>query len=466
MYNKTIFIFRRDHRLHDNIALINACEHSKHVIPIFIFDPCQVKTNHKYTSNNSIQFMCESLKDLDKQLRSKGSRLHYFYGRPWQVIDKLLTKYEINCISFNRDFSKYSLYRDKKLIDVCKQHDIEHIIYDYDLTLHNHERILKKNMYVVFSAFYKNALKYKVTKIQKNTYNNYISSRVRFKYEISKKLERFYNQNNNICIGGGRTEAFKILRKISKHKKYNKHRDLMSCKTTQLSAYLKFGCVSIRECYHIFRTKLPRNTDLTKQLYWRSFYFLIAKHKPRNYNEFIDTRFSKLFSNIKPSKSLWLKLWTGNTGFLAIDAAIRELNTTGFMHNRGRLLVGNFSVKILRLNPFHPKWGGQIYFSKKLIDCCYANNMGNWSWVTGDKLDGAGMRFGKGISGRVFDPRKFEKWDPICSYIKTWIPQLSNISNKDLFNWDNTYMNYKVHVKPCVDFAKRKQEWINIAKKF
>lgn len=445
---KTIFIFRRDFRLNDNIALIKACKQSNKVIPIFIFDPYQVDKHNKnkyYISNNAIQFMCESLEDLNKQLKGK---LSYFYGRPWDIIDKLLkNNNDIDAVAFNNDYSKYSLYRDKKIRKVCDKYDVDTIEYSYDLTLHNHEKVLKAdgNMYLVFSAYYKKALNFPITSIVKNTYNNYI--------KIPSKYKRKYIVNNNVYVHGGRANALKILRNLGN---YDECRDFMSYKTTRLSGYLKFGCVSIRECYRVFK-----NIELRKQLYWRSFYFLISQYVKNDYNTFIDPRFSKIKWENNPE--LWKKMWTGNTGYLVIDAAVRELNTTGYMHNRGRLLTGNFSVKILLLNPFHPKWGGQVYFSRMLIDGSYAQNVHNYSWVTGDKLDPSGMRFGKGISGRVFDPRKFKKWDPECEYVKKWLPKLKDVPNKFLFNWETHCHKYKhLHPSPIVDFSNRKNKWIKL----
>lgn len=471
MFKKSVFIFRRDLRLQDNIALTYICKHSEIVIPIFIFDPFQIKTHRKnknYISNNAIQFMCESLDDLDDQLRRKGSRLFYFYGKPWSVIENLVKSDEdIECIAFNLDYSKYSISRDNKIKKVCDQYDVQNVMYEYDSILHNNKKILKANgdMYVVFSAFYKNALKYPVTPVFKNTYKNYLAKRNKLSREFHCDIHKFYKPNNNVYVHGGRQEAIKILKGIKRLKNYNKCRDILSYDTSRLSAYLKFGCISIRECHSIFKKTLSARNELIKQLYWRSFYFLISQYVRNDYDKFIDSRFSRI--KWQNSSVMWKKMWTGNTGFLALDATVRELNTTGFMHNRGRLLTGNFSVKILRINPFHPTWGGQVYFSKMLIDGCFANNSGNYSWVTSDKLDPSGMRFGKGISGRVFDPRKFKKWDPECHYIKKWLPKLKNIPNRELFNWDKYCHKYKeLHPCPMIDFDKRKKEWVKIASKY
>jgi deoxyribodipyrimidine photo-lyase len=467
--SKSIFIFRRDFRISDNLGLKKILETYKNIkiIPIFILDPYQIKktnNNKFYHSNNAIQFMIESLKDLNIQLNNK---LNIYYGKPWIIIDKLL-KNDKNIINvgFNGDFSEYSLIRDKKIKEVCVKYGVKMTICNDDLILLQEEEMLKENgiPYIVFSVFYKKCKHKKIIKNKKIPPKKFIKNNSKNKY--TGNLNKFYNKNDNILVNGGRKNAIKILKNLNKFKDYNNNRDYLDYNTTHLSAYLKFGCVSIRECYICIKKYLGPRNELLKQLYWRSYYVLISKHVRNKYNSFIDTRFNKIKWQNNPNKiKYWKALWTGNTGFLIIDASVRELNKTGFMHNRGRLLVGNFSIKILRLNPFDLKWGGQVYFSKLLTDGSYEQNLGNWSWVATDTVDGSGKRYGKGLSGRIFDPRQLKKWDENCNYVKKWLPKLKNIKCEHINNWNKYHKLYNnLHVGPIVDYEKRKKEWINLTK--
>ena len=168
-YDISIFIFRRDLRVNDNRALIKACEISKEVIPIFIFDPNQIpeiinKKRKKYESHNAIKFMCDSLKNLNEEIKNK---LNIYKGEPWKVIKKIIKKIKKNelykkiAILFNGDYSVYSKKRDKKIIEICKKKKIDYYVYKYENVLCKDKDLLKRDgeMYVVFSAFYKNALK-------------------------------------------------------------------------------------------------------------------------------------------------------------------------------------------------------------------------------------------------------------------------------------------------------------------
>lgn len=456
MYKKGIFIFRRDLRLSDNLGLIEFSKRVETIIPIFIFDPNQLFSTH--ASMSAIQFMCESLLDLNKQLHKK---LKYYYGEPNLIIKRLLSiDKTIDCVGFNGDFSKYSIIRDKKIIKACKDYKVGVYINNNDLTLHPPNKTLKKNGegYIVFNHFYKHSKKIKINKIIRFAFlNKIINYNTSFSY--NKNINKFYKKNMKLITIGGRDNAKKILKDIKKFKNYTLNRDYLDYNTTHLSSYLKFGCVSIRECYWIFKKSL-NISDLIKQLYWRSYYFNICIYVSNEYN-FIDNRFNTI--KWKNNSSEWKKMWNGRTGFLAIDACVCELNTTGFMHNRGRLITSNFSIKILRLNPFDVKWGGQIYFSKKLVDCCYANNVGNWHWVSTDTFDQSGRRFSKGLGGRIFNPHHFEKWDPDCYYIKKWLPHLKDIPNKHLLHWEKYCDDYKkIHPSPIVDFDMRKTEWLSM----
>lgn len=464
-----IFIFRRDLRKQDNISFINSIKQCSKVLPIFILDSYQVdknSKNNKYISDNSIQFMFDCLEDLNKSLDNK---LHIFYGKPIDILKKIKKQYNFKVLGFNRDYSYYSNKRDNEIEEYSKDNSIKLITYDHDNVIVDYNKALTANddPYTVFSGYYKKANKLKANEPDsyKIDTNNLYKKKLNNEITINNAKKEILNKNNNKLITGGRNYAMGIIRNIENWSEYNKNRDYLNYETTRLSAYLKYGCVSIREVYEIFKNRLPKNTELIKQLYWRSHYFVLARYSNNQYNyNHIENR----FKNIKWDNSYGKKLWKGETGFPIIDAGVREMNETGFMHNRARLLVANFSIKILHINPFGNYWSGQEYFSRTLIDCCYANNYGNWLWILGP-YDPSGYRYGKKntFSGRIFkDIINFKKWDKDLSYVRKWIPELKSVSDEDVFKWNTTYKKYpKIKYKPIVDFDKRIEKWYKLTKK-
>jgi len=462
-----VFIFRRDFRIKDNVALIETLNKCDKVYLIFIFDPYQIdetNNNKNYRSINSIQFMIESLEDLNREL-SNG--LHCFYGDPLKILIKIKKQVDFKVVGFNEDYSPYSIERDNKIKKWCNNKNIELVTFEHDNVLIPYNKVMTNdgNPYTVFSSYYKKAKKFKVEKLKNTTKKNYIKKNIGGEVKLSAmKNKLIKKKENKELIKGGREEALKIMNNIKDFKAYNLKRDELNYDTTKLSSYLKFGCISIREVYFRFKKDLQLSSDLIKQLYWRSHYFVLKKYHSNDVGyDHLQERFKKLKWENKYGK----QMWEGTTGFPAIDAGVRELNKTGFMHNRARLLVANFSVKILHLDPLGNKWSGQEYFSRTLIDCCYANNYGNWMWILGP-YDPSGYRYGKKntFSGRVFkDIIKFSKWDKELAYIRKWIPELKNVPDKDVKNWNTAYKKYpKIKYNPIVDFDDRIKKWYKLTK--
>jgi deoxyribodipyrimidine photo-lyase len=457
-----IHIFRRDLRLDDNMALHLLSKEVKNILPIFIFDPFQIdKTseNEHYRSNPAVKIMIESLDDLNSNLNLSKSKLNYFYGSPDKILEKLIKEVKPTHVSYNADFSKYSLERDAKLDKVCKKHEIQLIKYMDDNCLSTMENYLNKDqIYKIFGAFYKNGIKQNV-RDEVNAPKNFINKTIDFVYK--KDIHKFYDSHENL-VKGGRTEALKILHNLGKFKDYEDKRDELVYSTSFLSTYLKFGCVSIVETHN--QMKKHHLTPMIRQLYWRQFFFILSRFNYNKYN-FSDDFFSTINwkNNISEAKALW----SGQTGFPLIDTGVRQLLETGYMHNRLRLYVSNFAIKILHQNPFSPIWGGQVKFSKLLIDCCYANNYGNWNNTLGP-YDAPGFRYGKAgtKSGRLYDPTNFKRWDPKLIFIRKYITELKDVPDKDVYNWHKTYLKYpEIKYKPIIDFSKRKDEWFILTKK-
>jgi deoxyribodipyrimidine photo-lyase len=454
--NISIFIFTRDLRLHDNTTLIKASKESKVVIPIFIFNPKQIENTNKYKSDNCVQFMCESLDELNEELEKKDSRLYIFYDEPDIIIKNLLkNNKEINAVYINMDYSPFAKKRDSEISKICDKYKIKFCsCEDYLLTGKDKITNSSGNNYVKFTPFLNNAKKLKVTSPDKTNIKNFVSKKMEFKKEYTKDYHKFYTKNDNISVRGGRKNALLILKNITKHKKYNDERDYPNKNsTTKLSAYLKFNVVSIREVYDVFKKKLGTTNSLITQLYWRDFYMIILYHNPQILQgESLKSNYDKIkWDNNKK----WFKAWCeGKMGIPIADAGMRQMNETGFMHNRVRMIVASVLIKNLQIDW---RWG-EKYFATKLVDYDPANNNGGWTWTSGSGADSQPYF-------RIFSPiSQTERFDKECEYIKKWIPELKDVPPKDIINWEKEHKKY-LNIKystPIINFAESKKKTLKM----
>jgi deoxyribodipyrimidine photo-lyase len=461
-----IFIFRRDLRLEDNLGLIELSKKVDQILPIFIFDPQQIKLsehNKYYFSNNAVQFICECVDDLNLQLKQKKSKLNVFYGKPHTIIGKIIKEIKIDIIGYNKDYSNYAIERDNKIIEVCKENNIEYLINENDLFLMDHKKMMKndKEAFKVYSSFYKNMIKENINKPIKNNFKNYLNKNMLFTIDKTE-YHNFYKYNLDLAEKGGRLNAIKKIKKINIFKEYNDKRDLLSYETTRVSGYLNMGCISTREMWYQIIKKLGSSSILLKQLVWRDYYlcFYIYVPNANSFKKYIDKRFDSI--KWRNNKKEWETLINCKTGFLLVDASMNEMKITGFLHNRGRLILGSFWIKYLQIDIYHPEYGSQVGFSKYLLDAIGpSQNKMNHHWLL--DIDYGGMRFGKKgtISGRRMDisNEKIKEYDPDCIYIKKWLPHLKDIPNKELYKWKGN--NY--HPAPMFDHNERYQEWIKLS---
>jgi deoxyribodipyrimidine photo-lyase len=418
IYQTSLHIFRRDLRLHDNTALIQALASSRSVIPCFIFDKRQIQEND-YKSDNCIQFMLQSLSDLNKQLQSKNASLYFFYGLAEEIVTQLIKDKKIQAVFINRDYTKFSRQRDHKIENICLENGIGfHSI--GDTLLHEPQEVYKPNgqAYTVFTPFFNKASSLPVNAVKKNPYNNYFSQEISFEDKtVFAKLSK--KSNPNLFVKGGRQEALSLLKKIAGLRNYAETRNFPALNSsTHLSAHNKFGTLSIRELYAGIVNHFGSEHTLIKELYWRDFFTHIAYHFPHVFGH----AFHEKYENIIWSKNeKYFHAWReGRTGFPIVDAGMRELNATGYMHNRLRMITASFLVKDLHIDW---RWG-EKYFAQKLVDYDPAVNNGNWQWAASTGCD-AQPYF------RIFNPwLQQEKFDADCLYIKQWIPELARIPAK------------------------------------
>ena len=450
-----IFIFRRDYRLIDNVGLKETLNKYKNVIPIFIGTPEQLVKND-FKSDFSIQFLCESLCELSDSIKKVKSKLHCYFGENIKVLTDLHKKHKINSISFNMDYTPYAIKRDNEIKDFCEKNEIEcNMYHDYLLIPPGEVLTLAGTPYKVYGQFQKKEVKYNINKpkILKSAETKRFG-KLKSKCLDSTFLKKYYKEREEVRREGGRDAGLMILFKMCDFNNYAECRNDLTYKTTELSPYIKFGCVSIREVYWKI-SKSITNSDskqnLINQLIWRDFYFNILFHFPKNLGNNFRSKFDK-FQWIN-NKS-WFKAWCeGKTGFPIVDAGMRELNETGYMHNRSRLITSNFLTRILVCNW---QWG-EKYYAQNLRDYDPAVNNGNWQWSAGTGTDTAPF------SQRIFNPwLQSNKFDPDCCYIKKWVKELKDVPNADIHKWDKKYKSYDLkklkYPEPIVDYKKQREE--------
>lgn len=452
-----VFIFRRDYRLEDNTGLNTILKKCKQVLPIFVFNPNQIEpAKNKYFSNNCVQFLCESLLELDKSLRNIGSKLYIFYGELSKVLDEIDKTYNIDTIGINIDYTPYSKKRDNCLMNYCKKNGIE-LVESEDITLYPIDSIHNNSgtIYKVFTPFFNYASSIPYNKVEKLiSTNNFVTS-YKFNSEMPiKNIEQFYTENAKIAVRGGRTNALKILSNLKQFKNYSKDRDIPSIQTTRLSAYLKFGCISIREYITAIEKQLGRDNSLFKQGYWREFYYNIAYSFPEVFGHAFKEKYDSL--DWENSEELFDKWYQGQTGCPLVDAGMRELNTTGYMHNRLRMVTAMFLTKDLLIDW---RWG-EHYFATQLVDYDPCQNNGGWQWSASTGTDSQPYF-------RIFNPYSMtERVDADAKYIKKWLPELKDVEPSDLYRWEDRYQNYKLNYpKPIVKHSVQRLKALEMFKK-
>lgn len=447
-YDKTLYLFRRDLRLDDNTAFLAASSQSKKVIPCFIFDPIQIEEKNEYRSLNAMQFMIESLKDLELQLAKHHGTLYLFYGKTIEVVEKIIQEQKVDALFFNRDYTPFSIKRDHAIATLCKKLTIDCMPYD-DALLNPPEMILNKTgkPYTVFTPYWKTASQKPVTKPIKLKTSNLSTDKLKNTQseEIFKKI--LPQQNRQIAQMGGRKAGLTILKHLDDFNHYEKTRDVPSLHTTELSAHIKFGTVSIREIYYAMLEKLGRSAHhgLIRQLYWHDFYYQIAFHWPAIFGSAFQEKYNKIkWSYNKEQFKKWCQ---GTTGFPIVDAGMRQLNKTGFMHNRVRMIVASFLTKDLLIDW---QWG-ERYFAQHLVDYDPCINNGNWQWAASTGCDPQPYF-------RIFNPwLQQKKFDPKCMYIKEWVEELRNVDSKIIHNWYKEQKTAIEYPTPMIDHAVQKE---------
>ena len=355
-------------------------------------------------SDHRLDFIESSLKNINKTLNKKNKSLSTYYGKPIDVFSELIKKFNISKVYTNSDYTPYSIYRDKKIKELLESRNIEFKSYKDHVLFEKSEIVKKDNTpYKVYTPYSRKwILKMSETGLEY--------------FESEKYLENFWvGEKSNISIReiGFKKSNLKPLdlnfsNKVIKD--YEKTRNFPSINgTSKIGLHLRFGTISTREM--ITRANLSQNNTFLKELIWREFFQQILYHFPDTVNKSFKPKYDRIeWINNEEQFKKWCK---GETGYPLVDAGMRELNQTGFMHNRVRMLVGSFLCKHLLIDW---RWG-EAYFAEKLYDYETASNVGNWQWVAGCGVD-ASPYF------RIFNPHEqIKKFDNKLDYSKKWVPE-------------------------------------------
>lgn len=446
----SIFIFRRDYRLYDNLGLIECCKNSSKVYLVFIFTPEQIdNTKNTYKSHNSVKFLCDSLQELNETTQGK---LHIYYGTNTTILSKLIDKWNINSIYTNNDYTLYAKKRDAEIEKLTNRKNVDYFtIEDYNLIPINTITPSGKKYYTKFRPFYEKLLKETIPKPVKFTLSNKLVSN---NDKDTLNINKFYDLNKigNQVSKGGRTHGKKIIDTIEKFKDYPNERNNLIYNTTHLSAHIKYGNISIREVYYAIKNKLGLNSELLRQVIWHDFFNNMVYNNSDTFEDGMYPISKKIkWINNDKNTNAWKQ---GRTGYPIIDACMTELNQTGYLHNRGRMIVANFLTRILGTH-----WKiGEKYFAQVLYD--YDPVQNNMGWTGQASVNGAEAR---PLNQTVLNPWiQSSKYDSDALYIKKWLPILKDIPAKELHSWDKYFSNHKAldYPRPIVDYKINREKML------
>ncbi len=446
MYQRSLFLFRRDLRLTDNTGLNKALAESREVITAFVFDPRQIEP-HDYRSLPGLWFMKDSLESLSQSLRKKGGDLHTFKGRPEDLVGHWVKESEIEAVWVNRDYTPFSGRRDDAIRAACQDHGID-FRSCHDLLINTPDATLKADgtPYTVFTPYFNNARKRPVAKPEPLKADSGAISTLPVENPIDGFLDLIVDGIPKYdAFTGGQAAAQQALDQSSRLENYDTDRDIPALKaTSHLSPHLKFGTCSIRQAYWTLAGKLGQGHPLLRQFYWRDFLTHIAFHFPHVFGKAFKSQYDGVAW--KHDGSSFQRWKDGQTGFPIVDAGMRQLNETGFMHYRLRMITASFLTKDLHIDW---RWG-ERYFAQKLVDFDPCVNNGNWQWAASTGCD-AQPYF------RIFNPwRQQERFDPDCHYIQEWIPELASATTKQIHQWQGELGND--YPAPIVDHKRASQK--------
>ena len=423
-----VFWFRRDLRTHDNAGLYAALNSGLPVLPVFIFDK-EILGKLEDKKDARVQFIHAQLELLNKQFKSHGSGLLVLHDTPQEAWNQLLTRFRVKAVFTNRDYEPYARSRDEAVRQKVEQHGAAFHTFK-DQVIFEQQEVVKDNgePYTVFTPFSKKwKLRLQEQGIPRFSSETMLSNLFPFEASPIPSL-----QDLGFETAGCDFPEISVPDELMIH--YAQKRDVPAIRgTSRQSVHLRFGTVSVRELANRARTL---SETYLNELIWREFYMQILWHFPR----VVDHAFKPAYDRISwENNKEWFARWcAGKTGYPIVDAGMRELNATGFMHNRVRMIVASFLCKNLLIDW---RWG-EHYFASKLLDFELASNNGGWQWAAGSGVDAAPYF-------RVFNPTlQSQRFDPQGVYIRRWVPEFGT----------------PMYPSPIVDFAASRKRCLDVYK--
>ncbi|MFD2098801.1 cryptochrome/photolyase family protein [Flagellimonas iocasae] len=408
----SIFWFRRDLRLEDNVGLYQSLQSEFPVLLIFIFDPEILDKLPK--DDARVSFIHQQIQKIQDELKNKfKSGVAQFFDNPISVYKTLLERYEIKAVFTNHDYEPYALKRDNQVQDLLKEHDIPFKTFK-DQVIFEKDEVVKADgdPYVVYTPYMRQ---------WKEKFNPSIHL---VEYEIQSRLEKGLYKNSDVPtlelsdIGFEPSKInvpdYNVSPNLISNYEATRNYPAKEKGTSRLGPHLRFGTVSIRKM--VKKAISEKNETFWNELIWREFFMQILWHFPDTVHKAFKPKYDRIeWRNNEKEFELWK---SGKTGYALVDAGMRELNATGYMHNRVRMLVASFLCKHLLIDW---RWG-EAYFAEKLLDYEMASNVGNWQWAAGSGVDAAPYF-------RIFNPMtQVDKFDNDKAYINQWVPELQELT--------------------------------------
>lgn len=400
----SIFWFRRDLRLDDNVGFYEALKGENSVLPIFIFD---TEILDKLPENDArITFIFNTLQKMRNTLQDEyGSSIAMFYGKPKEIFKQLIEDYDVSKVFTNRDYEPYARERDEEIQSFLEDNDIEFITYK-DQVIFEKDEVVKKDgdPYVVYTPYMRTWKKnFKDHDLKIYYTNDYLDNLVK-----NSRLPNLSLSDMGFKKSSQEIKDYDVTPTLIKE--YEDTRNFPAKEaTSRLGPHLRFGTVSVRKM--VKKAIAEENETFWEELIWREFFMQILWHFPETKDQSFKSKYDRIeWRNNKEDFEKWCE---GKTGYPLVDAGMRQLNESGFMHNRIRMLTGSFLCKHLLIDW---RWG-EAYFAEKLHDYEMASNVGNWQWVAGSGVDAAPYF-------RIFNPTtQIKKFDKDHKYIKKWVPE-------------------------------------------
>ena len=426
----SIFWFRRDLRLEDNKGFFEALQSQNTILPIFIFD---TEILDKLPKDDArLNFIFDSLQNMRQKLNDDyGSGIAMFKGTPKTVFENLIESYNIHAVYTNHDYEPYASKRDAEINTLLKSKNIAFHTFK-DQVIFEKDEVLKKDgtPYVVYTPY---------MRMWKTQFNRAMVE----PYDTTSKFNNLVQSTNLPNLSLADVGFKKSTQQIKPYivtpaliQKYEETRNFPAKDaTSRLGPHLRFGTVSVRQ---MVKNAIAEDNEIFwNELIWREFFMQILWHFPHTRDKAFKTKYDRIeWRNNEDEFKLWCD---GNTGYPLVDAGMRQLNETGFMHNRVRMLVGSFLCKHLLIDW---RWG-EAYFAEKLHDYEMASNVGNWQWVAGSGVD-ASPYF------RIFNPTsQIQKFDKGLDYIKKWVPDFQELT------YPQPMVDHKMARERCLEVYKK-----------